>query len=140
MTATNKEQIDPDRPTSNIEDVQENFGAWCEANGIQLGNHLTQLDNGKQAFTNCLVDLNTLKAAVLNYSESQRSELLQQILGELPKEKQDGQYLSMYIYDYVQDGNLDDLCEYVADKSSDWGFNHALSQVKAVINKKLEER
>ena len=54
-----------------------------------------------------------------------------------PEKKKDAEYVSMYSYDYVNDGNLDDLCGYVADKSSDWGYNQAIDQYEQNIKELL---
>jgi hypothetical protein len=51
--------------------------------------------------------------------EQQIKDLFLQLATDEP-ESEKPEYIAGYSYDYVQDGNLDDLCEYVFDKGVDY--------------------
>jgi hypothetical protein len=67
------------------------------------------------------------------------STVLAEVMGLLPQKQDNADYVSMYNYDYVEDGNLDDLCAYVAGKSSSWGFNNAIDEFEEIITKLKEQ-
>ena len=119
--------------------LREGITTWVNqayVNG-SLDHHLDDKDKqGSDACVELAIEV-AERFAQAEVDKARREAIQKVAKSAKPEKKKDAEYVSMYSYDYVNDGNLDDLCGYVADKSSDWGYNQAIDQYEQNIKELL---
>lgn len=117
---------DPIPKTEDLELFNQNFGEWCEANGLSIG----QFDHTRQTFQSS-VNLNTLKASILDLLEEQKKALLdlveREVIGENIAKDWDDSFDSVMDWEYYDDYNSNAF-DFVR------GYNKAKTEQREKLN------